>query len=139
MRTRVVQSLALIVAILLCATGTFAQRRARKPATDKNAPAQAAPAPEASSEANSGDVVGKRIGVAEGRTFMVDGAGKQGTVVWYTRGGVTQSLDSGVTKIEPVYAARKTNETTAPTQPAPVKPAPEKSLWIYLVGGARFK
>ena len=70
---------------------------------------------------------------------MVDDAWKQGTVVWYTLGGVTQSLDSGVTKIEPVYAPRKTTETSTPAQPASVKPATEKSLWIHLVGGARFK
>ena len=60
-------------------------------------------------------------------------------MVWFTRGKVTQSLDSEVTKIDPVYAQPKTTASTVLNQPAPAKPAPEKSLWIHLVGGARFK
>ena len=105
----------LIVALLVCATGAFAQ------------------------EANQGEVVGKRITFADGRTMVVDEAWRQGTVVWFKRGGVTDSLESEVTKIDPIYAAKKATETTAAKQPAPAKPAPEKSLWIHLVGGARFK
>ena len=102
------------------------------------------PAAQADSEAGAlnetnGEVVGKRITFADGSTIRVDEAWKQGTVVWYTRGGVTQSLESEVTKIDPVYAARKTAESTVVNQPSPAKPAPEKSLWIHLVGGASFK
>lgn len=138
MRTRMVQFFTLIVALLLCATSTFAQSRAGKPKPKKNVSAPASSAP-ALSEAESGQVVGKRITFADGRTFNVDDAWKQGTVVWYSRGGVTQSLESEVTKIEPVYAPRKAEEKSAPSQPTPAQPAPEKSLWIYLVGGARFK
>ena len=102
-------------------------------------PVQAGSEVSASSEADHGQVVGKRITTADGRIFVVDEAWKQGTVVWYSRGGVTQSLNREVTKIEPVYAPRKTAESTALSQPPPVKPVPEKSVWIYLVGGARFK
>ena len=114
-----VQSLTLIVALLVCATGVFAQTR--------------------SNEANQGEVIGKRITFADGRTMVVDEAWRQGAEVWFKRGGVTQSLQSEVTKIDPVYAPPKKTESTAASQPAPVKPAPEKSLWIHLVGGARFK
>jgi hypothetical protein len=73
--------------------------------------------------------------------MLVDEAWRQGTVVWYTLGKVTQSLDSEVTKIDPVYAPPKTTAaSTVVNQPAaPAKPVPEKSLWIHLVGGARFK
>ena len=178
-----VQSLTLIVALLVCATGTFAQTRARKPDAKKSpqasyvvadkddtiatiavrnkvaaadlarfnhlrlntklrrgqrllVPVQAGSEVSASSETDQGQVVGKRITMADGRIYLVDEAWKQGTVVWYSRGGVTQSLNSEVTKIEPVYAPRK---TAALSQPPPVKPVPEKSVWIYLVGGARFK
>ena len=70
---------------------------------------------------------------------MADEAWKQGTIVWYTLRGLNQSLDREVTKIEPVYAPRKTAENTAPSQPAPVKTSAEKTLWIHLVDGARFK
>ena len=125
-----VKSLTVIVALLVCATGAYAQTR-----TQKNA----AKASSEAGEANQGEVIGKRITFADGRTMVVDEAWRQGTVVWFTRGGVTQSLQSEVTKIDPVYAAKKTTESTTATQPVPAKPAPEKSLWIHLVGGARFK
>ena len=120
----------LIAALLLLATGTFAQKQPPKPA---------AQASSAKDEANAGQVVGKRITLADGRSFLVDEAWKQGTVVWYSRGGVTQSIERDVVKIEPVYAPPKKVDESVAQQPPPPKPAPEKSLWIYLVGGARFK
>lgn len=129
-----VQSLVLTVALLVCATGVFAQTRTRQADTKKNAQADSKAA--ASNETNQGEVVGKRITFADGSTMLVDEAWKQGTVVWYRRGKVTQSLESEVTKIDNVYAPPK---STVVNQPAPAKPAPEKSLWIHLVGGARFK
>jgi len=136
MRTRTVQSLALIGALLLCATVTCAQTQARKPAKQKDAGSSV------SGEVATGEVVGKRITLVDGRTIVVDEAWKQGTVVWYTRGGVTQSLEN-VSKIEPVYAAPKTNESSAQSEAkseaASAKPMVAKSIWIYLVGGARFK
>lgn len=125
----------LIVALLVCATGVFAQTRTRHEKTRKNAPQ----AESETSALNEGEVVGKRITFAGGRTMVVDEAWRQGTVVWFTRGGVTQSLASEVTKIDPVYAAPKKTESTVANQPTPAKPAPDKSLWIHLVGGARFK
>jgi LysM repeat protein len=180
------KSFVLIIALLVCATGTLAQTRARKPGSNsstgasyivekgdtvatiavKNKVAAAdlaslnhlrtnaklrkgqrllLPAPQADSEADAlnaadgGPVIGKRITLADGKTMVVDEAWKQGTVVWYTLRGLTQSLDRDVTKIEPVYAPRKTAESRPPSQLSPAKPAQEKSLWIYLVGGARFK
>jgi murein DD-endopeptidase MepM/ murein hydrolase activator NlpD len=181
------QSFILSVALLVCATGTFAQTRARDLDAKKNVvesyvvvlrgdtvakialrnkvaaadlaslnrlrvnaklrrgqrlllpAASAGSEASASNETDGGEVVGKRITFADGTTMLADEAWRQGTVVWYTRGGVTQSLNSEVTKIDSVYAARKPTESTAVNQPPPVKPTPEKSLWIYLVGGARFK
>src|SRR5829696_5158198 len=132
------KSLMVIVALLVCATSAFAQTRTRPKDPKKNTP-QADSQPGASNETNRGQVVGKRITFADGGSMLVDEAWKQGTVVWFTRGGVTQSLTSEITKIDPVYAPRKPAESTAVNQPTPAKPAPEKSLWIHLVGGARFK
>ena len=127
----------LLVVLLVFANGAFAQTRTRHDAKKNAAPAESEAA--ASNEANRGEVVGKRITFAGGRTMVVDEAWRRGTEVWYTRGGVTQSLNSEVTKIEPVYAAPKKTESTVVNQPVAAKPAPEKSLWIHLVGGARFK
>lgn len=129
MRIALAQSVVLVAALLVLATGTFAQKESPKPVAQQSS---------AKDQADAEKVVGKRITLADGRTLLVDEAWKQGTVVWYSRGGVTQSIDRDVVKIEPVYAARKTDEGVA-KQPAPPKPAPEKSIWIYLVGGARFK
>lgn len=126
-----------LVVLLVLANGAFAQTRTRHDAKKSAAPANSEAA--ASNEASRGEVVGKRITFADGRTMVVDEAWRQGTEVWYTRGGVTQSLTSEVTKIDPVYAAPKKTESSVVTQPVAVKPAPEKSLWIHLVGGARFK
>lgn len=100
---------------------------------------QAASQTDASKGVDTTQIVGKRIILADGTPLLVDEAWKQGEVVWFSRGGVTQSLDRGVTRIEPVYAARKASESGAVSQPSPVKAAPARSVWIYLVGGARFK
>ena len=129
-----VQCSLLLVVLLVCANGVFAQTRTRHDAK-KNA----APAESEAGASNKGEVVGKRITFADGRTKVVDEAWRQGTEVWYTQGGVTQSLKSEVTKIEPVYAAPKKTDSAVVNQPVAAKPAPEKSLWIHLVGGARFK
>jgi hypothetical protein len=128
-RIKPAQLLVLITALLLLATGTSAQKQTPKP-----------DASSAKTEADAGQVVGKRITLSDGRTLLVDEAWKQGTVVWYSRGGVTQSIERDVVKIEPVYAPpKKTDESVAKQPPAAPKPPPEKSIWIYLVGGARFK
>jgi hypothetical protein len=127
-----VQSLILIGALLLCVTVTGAQTRARTPAQQKSAGIST------SGEVATGEVIGKRITLADGRTIVVDDAWKQGTAVWYSRGGVTQSLEN-VSKIEPVYAASKAKASSAPTEAPAATPPAEKSIWIYLVGGARFK
>ncbi|MFN2511196.1 MAG: transglycosylase SLT domain-containing protein [Pyrinomonadaceae bacterium] len=87
--------------------------------------------------------VGKRIKLTDGRSLLVDEAWSHGPVVWYTRAGVTQSLDGGVEAIESVDApgrgleARGANSVlSTETKTGSVK-AP--SILIYLVGGARFK
>lgn len=107
------------------------------------------PAVQADSNANANNaregaqVVGKRIKLTDGRSLIVDEAWRQGTVVWYTRGGVTQSLESGVESIESLFAAGRDPEArgSTPVVATETKTSPlaSPSVWIYLVGGARFK
>ncbi len=136
MKRPIVFSAVLLVALLVCGTVTFAQKRARHPAKTKTE--SGSEAATATHPADGARVIGKRITMADGRTLVVDEAWKQGDVVWYSLRGLTQSLEN-VSKIEPVYEARKTAESNVATAPSQPQPAPEKSLWIYLVGGARFK
>lgn len=135
MKRTIVVSTVLLVALFVCASVTFAQKRSRNGAKTTSEPGSEATAAHAT---DGGRVVGKRITLADGRTLVVDEAWKQGDVVWYSLRGVTQSLEN-VSKIEPVYEARKTADSKVSAAPPQPQPAPEKSLWIYLVGGARFK
>lgn len=93
-------------------------------------------------EAGTGaQVVGNRIKFVDGSTLDVDEAWKQGTVVWYKRGGVAQSVEREVRTIEPVFASTPNSETVKADRVVPTKPSTTNTpqFWIYLVGGARFK
>jgi len=97
----------------------------------------------ASNEREGAQTVGKLIKLTDGRTLVVNEAWKQGTVVWYTRGGVTQSLDHGVYSIESIPAPRSDSSArgsssvrTADSRPTYLK---TPSIVIHLFGGARFK
>lgn len=94
------------------------------------------PSSGAAEQANGAEIIGKRIKFADGRSLEVDEAWRQGTAIWFRRGGVTQSLDAEVKSIESIVAPKKVNnEATA----AVVKTPAQIETWIYLVGGARFK
>ncbi len=97
----------------------------------------------AKSTKEGAQVVGKQIKLTDGRSLTVDEAWRQGTVVWYTKGGVTQSLDGGVEGIESIFAAGRGAEargsTPVVTTETKTGPVASPSVWIYLVGGARFK
>jgi Transglycosylase SLT domain/LysM domain len=90
-----------------------------------------------------GEVIGKRIKLTNGRSLLVDEAWQKGTVVWFTRGGITQSLDGGVAGIESVFASGPVSESRKPipVQPKDSKTPPVKqsATFIHLIGGARFK
>jgi len=90
----------------------------------------------------SAQVIGKRIRLTNGRSLLVDEAWQKGTVVWFSRGGVTQSLD-GVAGIESVFASGPTSDSRkpSPVQPKDSKTPPVKksATFIHLIGGARFK
>jgi LysM repeat protein len=86
-------------------------------------------------------IIGNRIRFADGSTLDVEEAWKQGTVTWYKRGGVMQSLTQPVRSIEPLFAPKqKLEPATSRRNPAPepVETQPAQ-VWIHLVGGARFK
>ena len=138
MTTKNIRPLALIIALLLGAVVIQAQTRTRKHKQAHRA--QASTSSETKTpKSETGEIIGQRLILSDGRILDADQVWKQGSVVWYTRGGLTQSLDLELNKIEPVYAPRpKDQPTTSPKPSAPVAP-PEKSVWIHLVGGARFK
>jgi hypothetical protein len=119
----------------------------RKPGPDRSAKLVPAVPPNSDANANNAreraQAVGKRIKLTDGRSLIVDEAWRQGTTIWYTRGGLTQSLDGGVESIESLFAAGRDPEArglvpvlTAATK---ISPLTSSSVWIYLVGGARFK
>ena len=97
----------------------------------------------ATNSGSPGQVIGKRIKLINGRSLLVDEAWQKGTVVWFTRGGVTQSLDGGVAGIESVFASGPISESRkpSPVQPKDSKTSPVKqsATFIHLMGGARFK
>ncbi|MGH9881105.1 MAG: lytic transglycosylase domain-containing protein, partial [Pyrinomonadaceae bacterium] len=88
-------------------------------------------------------VAGKKITLVDGRALIVDEAWRQGAVVWYTRKGVTQSLDGGVEKIESLVATGQHQKASTPvplrTTETKTNPQTSSSIWIHLVSGARFK
>jgi len=73
----------------------------------------------------------------------VDEAWRQGSIVWYRRGGVGQSLEREVRAIDPNLCPDPPSgkERPQPMLATAAESTPEKgpSVWIYLVGGARFK
>lgn len=87
-------------------------------------------------------VIGSRISFVDGTSLDVEEAWKQGTVTWYKRGGVMQSLERPVRTIEPLYAAKPTAKSAKVNQTVSQEAAgevPRSEFVIFLVGGARFK
>jgi hypothetical protein len=113
------KSLILVVMVVVCASGICGQT------SDK------------------AQVTGKRITLVDGRTLIVDEAWRQGAVVWYTRKGLTQSLDGGVKRIESVFTTGRHQKdpalVSARTAETKTNPQTSPSIWIHLVSGARFK
>jgi soluble lytic murein transglycosylase-like protein len=88
----------------------------------------------------TGEVIGKRIVFADGRTLDVDDTWKQADTVWYRLHGTSQSVDREVTRIENRYNAPATTSATAVAQNvAPKVTAVAPITWIYLADGARLR
>jgi soluble lytic murein transglycosylase-like protein len=73
----------------------------------------------------------------------VDEAWWKGEEVWYRRGKLTETSARKVKSIEPVFVAqvehRNNAETPSPIPVSEKSPAASTAIWIYLVGGAKFK
>ena len=83
---------------------------------------------------------GKLIRFVDGSTLHVDNAWWRGEEVWFSRGRVTETSSRKVKSIEPIFVARvETRKTTTPPPIAEHSAEAGVSIWIYLVGGARFK
>jgi hypothetical protein len=99
--------------------------------------------PSASNPGERRQAIGFRISFADGGTLDVEEAWRQGSTVWYRRGGVGQSLDREVRSIDPLFGPvprlEKGNLQRGLEAEADRTPAKHPSVWIYLVGGARFK
>ena len=86
---------------------------------------------------------GQLIKFVDGGSLHVDDAWWKGEEVWYRRGKVTETSARKVKSIEPVFVAQVEYKNNA-QRPPPI-PVSEKSseasapVWIYLVGGAKFK
>ena len=86
---------------------------------------------------------GQLIKFVDGGSLHVDEAWWKGQEVWYRRGKVTEMSARKVQSIEPVFVAqvehRDNAETLAPIPVSEKSPGVPTSIWIYLVGGAKFK
>ncbi len=86
---------------------------------------------------------GQLIKFVDGSSLHVDEAWWKGEEVWYRRGKLTEMSARKVKSIEPVFVAqvehRNNAETPSPIPVSEKSPAAQTSIWIYLVGGAKFK
>jgi len=98
----------------------------------------------ANSGGDAGPVVGKRITLSDGYSLEVDEVWKDGDEIWYRKGNISARLKNAVSSVKPII------KTTAPgpagtgqvATVVPPKSLAEKlpaPIWIYLVGGARFR
>ena len=83
---------------------------------------------------------GQLLKFVDGGSLHVDEAWWKGEEVWYRRGKVTETSARKVKSIEPVFVAQVEHKTIV-ENPLPIRESPTAptSIWIYLVGGAKFK
>ncbi len=83
---------------------------------------------------------GQLLKFVDGGSLHVDEAWWKGEEVWYRRGKVTETSARQVKSIEPVFVAQ-VEHTTIVESPLPIRESPTAPIpiWIYLVGGAKFK
>jgi transglycosylase-like protein with SLT domain len=87
-------------------------------------------------------VTGQTVTLADGYTFEADEVWKQGDELWYRKGNVTQRIPQQVKSVKPIYErkpeAAEAKKSAKTVEVPPVKPD-SKSVWIYLVDGAKFR
>ena len=89
-----------------------------------------------------GQVVGNRITLPDGYSFVADEVWKDADGIWYRKGNISQRLQGPVSSVKPIVKSVEPKPVAATEAPIPVKqtaaPAPA-NVWIHLVGGARFR
>ena len=104
-------------------------------------PASSMSQPEAPATARTPN--GQLIKFMDGGSLHVEEAWWKGEEVWYRRGKVTETASRKVKSIEPVFVAqvepKNISESPLPLKVSERSPEAAKSIWIYLVGGAKFK
>lgn len=88
-------------------------------------------------------VSGKRIHFVDGGTLDVDEAWTRGTELWYQRGSITESSSRKVKSIEDLSVVSpspvKTERTGVNVGSTVVSKSTVPTIWVHLVGGARFR
>ncbi len=99
----------------------------------------------ASSVGDAGQVVGNRVTLADGYSFVADEVWKDADGIWYRKGNISQRLQQTVRSVKPIVKAQEPQppggarvSTAAPPKALSGETPPE-AIWIYLVGGARFR
>jgi LysM repeat protein len=101
------------------------------------------PAEPASTEGAGAEVVGNRITLADGYSFVADEVWKDGDEVWFRKGQISQRLEKSVSSVRPILKATAPSSADPGVAKAVVEKSPAAAAppvtWLYLVGGARFR
>lgn len=98
----------------------------------------------ASSSSEVGEVIGKRITLSDGYSLEVDEVWKDGDEIWYRKGNVSARLQNAVSSVKPIIKATApgpagTGQVATVVPPKSLAEKLSAPIWIYLVGGARFR
>jgi soluble lytic murein transglycosylase-like protein len=103
------------------------------------------PAETQSSTGGAGEVVGNRITLADGYSFEADEVWKDGDEIWFRKGKISQRVQQPVSSVKPIIKPTDSKPagtgqiaTVVAPNSAPAEAVPA-SIWIHLVGGARFR
>ncbi|HLA09677.1 MAG TPA: transglycosylase SLT domain-containing protein [Pyrinomonadaceae bacterium] len=92
----------------------------------------------AGSPADSANIVGNRITLADGYSFEVDEVWKEGDETWFRKGNISQRVPQSVSSVRAIVKA-PANEAPSEAKEAKVSETAATAVWIHLVGGARFR
>ena len=91
----------------------------------------------------AGQVVGNRITLADGYSFVADEVWKDADGIWYRKGNISQRLQGAVSSVKPIVKTPEPKPAAATEAVTTVKQSsvatPPGNVWIHLVGGARFR
>jgi soluble lytic murein transglycosylase-like protein len=137
---KIAQRLNIPVADLVRLNGINENARLRK-GMKINVPADAGNSETSGNEV--GQVVGNRITLSDGYSFVADEVWKDADGIWYRKGNISQRLQGAVSSVKPIVKSPEPKPVAATEAPTPVKQpiaaATTGNVWIHLVGGARFR